>query len=105
MLVHVSKGVIDMDLGTLADWANAIATLTATGAAIFAGRIAYGAYLREQAADRQLHAAGIHAWLASTQPDGSGPPSIVLMNAGDALVYDLSVQVVVNRSESVAPSR
>lgn len=57
-----------MDLGTLADWANAVTTLVATGVAAVGGRIAYKAYQREQANDRQHHASGVHAWLASDGP-------------------------------------
>lgn len=94
-----------MDLGTLADWANAAGTLTATGAAIFAGTVAYRAYQRERANDRQRHASGVHAWLAWDTTQSSDGQRIILMNSGVSLIYDLSVQLMLNGEESIAPSR
>lgn len=96
-----------MDLGTVPDWITATATILATGAAAFAGVVAYRAYLREEGKDRQAHAAGVHAWLAwDTEQDRDGQGQrLVLMNAGTALIYGVSVSLIMNGSPTTAPSR
>lgn len=94
-----------MDLGTLADWANAVTTLVATGVAAVGGRIAYKAYQREQVNDRQHHASGVHAWLASDVEEPMGGQRSIVMNSGESLIYDLRVELIVNGEPASAPTR
>lgn len=81
-----------------------MATILATAAAVFGGRVAYQAYLRERARDHRSQADAVHAWLASTSEEGRGRTHLVILNAGEALIYEVRASVLINGNEDVAPA-
>lgn len=94
-----------MEIGSVAEWVSGTATVLATAAAVFAGILAYRAYLREQARDRQALATGVHAWVASDTAISDREPRLIVANLGSAPIYETRVELTGNQPRSTAPRR
>ncbi|GAA2884482.1 hypothetical protein GCM10010472_48290 [Pseudonocardia halophobica] len=87
-----------MDWGSVPDWFSAIATVGALGAAVFAGRAAYGQLklLENENADRQrlerqADAAGVALWVRVGTEDKL--PLVRYINQSGKPIYDLTIWI------------
>jgi len=80
-----------------------IATLAAAAAAVFAGYVGYRAHLRDLETDRLRYTRGVHSWLAWDTTVEHGGTRLVIMNSGEAPIYDVMITVALDSREETAP--
>jgi hypothetical protein len=110
-----------MEVGSVAEWANALATMLAFGGATVAAVVAIRGYrvqrdqaslqaaafetdlARQQQLDEMQQARRVAIWLA--RPSDSGEISVWVSNTSELPVYELLLKVIINSKETAAIAR